>query len=429
VSLGEAVRRKHEAGRLVVQPRMGFSDPGLMRDGLLAVRRVTAATVGTITVDSYTRQGDLTAVADALRAGTPLNGYPIASHPAAATRALVDGILGERFPVQVRHGSARPQRIIKALIAAGLDATEGGPVSYCLPYGRTPLAESVGNWREACELLADGTEKPHLETFGGCMLGQLCPPSELVAISVLEAMFFQQSGVAEVSVSYAQQTHLGQDLEALAALRRLCAELLTGGDWHVVVYAHMGRYPRTPDGARAVLARAAELCVLGRAQRLIVKTVAESERIPTIAENVAALEFADAAARRAGAGEAPDHDPDGGQVYREARVLVEAVLDQATDLGDALLRAFAHGLLDVPYCLHPDNAGRARGRIGPDGRLGWAEIGALPFGGLVERSGENPLTAADFLASLSHVQQTYDAAALTAGPVPLADHHSGALQR
>jgi methylaspartate mutase epsilon subunit len=342
---------------------------------------------------------------------------------------MLDGIRDEHFPVQVRHGSAQPYRIIQALIDLGLDTTEGGPVSYCLPYGRTPLADSVRNWRAACELLADGVDRPHLETFGGCMLGQLCPPSELVAISVLEAMFFQQNGVAEVSVSYAQQTHFGQDLEALSAVRRLCAELLSGDGWHLVVYAYMGRYPRTPDGAMAVLARSAELSVLGGAQRLIVKTAAESMRIPTVAENISALEYADAAARLAGGVEAPEHDPDGGQVYREARVLIDAVLEQAPDLGDAFLRAFAHGLLDVPFCLHPDNAGRARARIGPDGRLGWAEIGALPLGGLVERSAGRPLTSADFLASLSYVQQTYDAAALAAGPTPLADHHSGAQQR
>ncbi|MEY9932517.1 methylaspartate mutase epsilon subunit [Catenulispora sp. GP43] len=428
MSFGEAVRRAYAAGRLVVQPRMGFGSPEVMRAGLAATRYADAATVGTITVDSYTRLDDMAALAEALRSRAALNGYPIASHPAATTRAMLDGVRDEGFPVQVRHGSARPRRIIKALIEAGLHATEGGPVSYCLPYGRTPLAESVRNWREVCELMAGADERPHLETFGGCMLGQLCPPSELVALSVLEAMFFQQHGVADVSVSYAQQTHPGQDLEALAALRRLCAELLTG-DWHVVVYAYMGRYASTPEGARALLAGAAGLAVAGGAQRLIVKTVAEAVRIPTIAENVAALEYADAAARRAAGAQAPDFAHDGGPVYREARVLIDAVVDQAADLGDALLRAFARGLLDVPYCIHPDNAGRARGRIGPDGRLGWAEIGALPLGGLVARSDDGPWTAADFLASLSHVQQTFDAAALTAGPVPVAHHYRGALRR
>lgn len=415
MNFGDLVRRRHADGMLVVQPRMGMSDPEAMRAGLLATRNAAACTVGTITVDSYTRQDDLDAIAAALRDGKPLNGYPIAGRPAGTTRDLLDGLCDERFPVQVRHGSARPQRIIRALTKVGLHATEGGPVSYCLPYGRTPLADSVRNWREACKLLADADGRPHLESFGGCMLGQLCPPSLLVAISVLEAMFFQQNGIDDVSVSYAQQMDPGQDLEAVTALRRLCGELLSG-TWHIVIYTYMGLFPRTREGALSLLGASVELAVRGGAQRLIVKTVAESVRIPTVAENVSALEYADSVARQAGAAEPPEHERDGGQVYREARVLVEAVLDQCADLGDALLRAFARGLLDVPFCLHPDNAGRTRGRIGSDSRLGWAATGAMPLKGLVNTSAGAALTASDFLASLSHVQHTHDMSALANGP-------------
>src|SRR5581483_6686062 len=144
------------------------------------------------------------------------------------------------------------ERIFGALIAAWLDATEGGPVSYCLPYSRMPLDASVQNWARACELLAGLREtgaEPHLETFGGCMLGQLCPPSLLIAMSVLECLFFRQHGLRSVSLSYAQQTSAEQDIEAVLALRRLAGEWLPGIDWHIVIYAYMGVYPRTPDGA------------------------------------------------------------------------------------------------------------------------------------------------------------------------------------
>ncbi|KJE21274.1 Glutamate mutase subunit E [Frankia torreyi] len=423
---GEFVRRRHAAGALVVQPRMGFADPALMRAGLVATRGAAATTVGTITLDSFTRLGDPASATRALREGTELNGYPILSHALSATRRVLAGVHDGEFPVQVRHGSARPQDITRATVAAGLHATEGGPVSYCLPYGRTPLTEAVRNWRECCELLLGAAGEPHLETFGGCMMGQLCPPSQLVAISVLEAMFFQRHGIRSVSVSYAQQTHPAQDREAVAALRRLCAELLLGTDWHVVIYAYMGRFPRTADGARNLLARAAELAVSTGAQRLIVKTVAEAERIPTIAENVAALEHAAAAADRAFgtlaagtlAGGIGAAEPDGGQVYREARALVDAVLDCAPDIGNALVRAFARGLLDIPYCLHPANAGRARGRLDADGRLGWADIGALPLAGVVGEIRGRTVSSSSFLSSLSYVRDTYDTAALTTGTLP-----------
>jgi methylaspartate mutase epsilon subunit len=434
VNFGEFVRHRHAAGELVLQPRMGFADPARMRAGLAATRRAAATTVGTITLDSFTRLGDFDSVASALREGIALNGYPIVSHDPAVTRQVLDGVHADDFPVQVRHGSARPQHIIRAIVEAGLSATEGGPVSYCLPYGRTPLRESVRNWRDSCELLLGAEEEPHLETFGGCMMGQLCPPSQLVAISVLEALFFQQQGIRSVSVSYAQQTNMAQDQEAIAALRRLCAELLPLGGWHVVVYAYMGRYPRTAEGALNLLASAAELAVSTGSERLIVKTVAEAERVPTIAENVAALEHA-AAVARAAETMPPEtevgRDAGDSQEYREARTLLEAVLDCAPDAGDALVRAFALGLLDIPYCLHPDNAGRTRGCLDSAGRLSWADTGSLPLAGMAGGSGRRTVTATTFLASLSYVQDAYDTASLLAGsPVPaIAGQHGYEQQR
>ncbi|MEV5762863.1 methylaspartate mutase [Streptomyces tendae] len=406
---GAFVRQAHAAGQLVVQPRMGFGSVTPMRQGLMATKTAAATTVGTITVDSYTRVGDLRAARAALRDGTDLNGYPIAVHDAHTTRHMLSGVRDADFPVQVRHGSATPAPIIDALIDAGLDATEGGPVSYCLPYGRVPLADSVANWARACRLLARLHEhgpEPHLETFGGCMLGQLCPPSQLVALSVLEALFFHRHGIRSSSVSYAQQGHAEQDREAVLALRRLCSELLPG-DWHVVIYAYMGLYPTTRDGAHELLAQAAELAVRTGSERLIVKTVAESRRIPTIAENVAALEYAAAVARRHHFPRAPAIDGDS-QTYREARRLVEAVLLGDRDIGQALIRAFARGYLDIPYCVHPDNKGRTRSYLDADGRLGWADIGSLPLHGIAEVRPSRVPTSRDLMDALSRVQRAFD---------------------
>uniref|UniRef100_UPI000A3A0410 methylaspartate mutase n=1 Tax=Streptomyces sp. NRRL B-24572 TaxID=1962156 RepID=UPI000A3A0410 len=301
---GRFVAASAAAGRLVVQPRMGFGDPGRMRAGLARTRAATAHTAGTLTVDSYTRVGDLDAARAAVAEGSRLNGYPIAAHSPATTRAVLDGLFDADFPVQVRHGSARPLAIVRALTEAGLDATEGGPVSYCLPYGRTPLRESVTAWARACELLATGARPgavPHLESFGGCLLGQLCPPGLLVATSVLECLFFVQFGLRSVSLSYAQQTDPAQDEEALRALHRLAAEFLPDGiDRHVVLYTYMGVYPRTEQGATRLLEASARLAVRSGAGRLIVKTTAEAHRLPTVEENVRALETAAATAALAG---------------------------------------------------------------------------------------------------------------------------------
>ncbi|MFI1715108.1 methylaspartate mutase [Streptomyces sp. NPDC053513] len=408
---GGFVTASMTAGRLVVQPRMGFGDPARMRAGLARTRAATARTAGTLTVDSYTRVGDLAAARAAVADGSRLNGYPIAAHSPATTRTVLDGLFDADFPVQVRHGSARPLAIVRALTAAGLDATEGGPVSYCLPYGRTPLRESVTAWARACELLAATARPgavPHLESFGGCLLGQLCPPGLLVAVSVLECLFFARYGLRSVSLSYAQQTDPAQDEEALRALHRLAAEFLPDDvDRHVVLYTYMGVYPRTAQGATRLLEASARLAVRSGAGRLIVKTTAEAHRIPTVEENVRALETAAAAAALAGP-PAPGPTAEGdGEVYQEARALIETVLGLHPDLSRALPAAFERGLLDVPFCLHPDNAGRSVGFVDPRGRLRWARTGAMPIRPDTAADAA-PLTSAGLLAALHHVADRYD---------------------
>lgn len=406
MSFSGHIRAHNARGTLVVQPRMGMSDPMAMRAGLQAVRAAHAATVGTITLDSYTRVNDLEAAAAALGRGDALNGYPIASHTPEVTAAVLHGIRDDGFPVQVRHGSARPQHIAHAMARVGLSATEGGPVSYCLPYSRTPLATAMEDWREFCDLLTELTDEPHVETFGGCLMGQLCPPSMLVAMSVLEACFLAQRGLPSVSLSYAQQIDPAQDYDAVVALQALAGELL-GIDWHVVIYTYMGLYPRSVPGSLSVLEQSVQLARSTGCERLIVKTYAESRRIPTVAENVHALEHAALVAAQQP--QIVMARPDGiSPVEQEARRLVHAVLELHPDVGEALLIAFRRGLLDVPYCLHPDNPGLARSGVDPSGRIEWTELGRLPLRDIVTTGSSPRLTSGTLLAALSTMQRRHD---------------------
>lgn len=412
MEFGDTVLAAQRAGRLVVQPRMGMSDPAQMRAALLAVKHAKATTVGTITLDSFTRVGDHASALRAIEEGSPLNGYPIVAHPLETTRSGVfDGVVERGFPVQVRHGSAAPAVIFDVLAQLGLWASEGGPVSYCLPYSRRPLTDSIDEWALTVERFvaaADGGRLAHLETFGGCMLGQLCPPGLLVALSVLEGLFFRQHGVRSLSLSYAQQTNHDQDVEAVRALRRLARELLPDVRWHVVVYTYMGLFPRTPAGAAALLRDSVRLARTAGAARLIVKTAAEAHRIPHVGENVEALEMAAAEADLVEPG--ADESYDDSETYLEARAIVESVLDLHERVGRALLLAFGCGLLDVPYCLHPDNLNRARGYLGGDGRLRWSAVGAMRIP--LRRQVAERLDSRGLLRALSWTADRYDALVL-----------------
>ncbi|WP_308403938.1 methylaspartate mutase [Streptomyces sudanensis] len=336
------------------------------------------------------------------------------AHGPAATHEMLRGVESAEFPVQVRHGAPLPYDILRTLAEAGLTATEGGPVSYCLPYGRTPLRDSVRAWRGACEMLAshDGGAGPvHMESFGGCLLGQLCPPGLLVAVTLLEGLFFRQAGIRSVSLSYAQQTNPRQDTEAVSVLRELAGEYLADTDWHVVIYTYMGVYPRTRAGAANLLRQSAGLAVRTGAERLIVKTEVEAYRIPTIAENVRALEIAEEAAaeeRSLLGASAPPAAPRDTGIGAESRALVEAVLSLDADIGTALVKAFERGLLDVPYCLHADNHGRARSYIDEEGRLGWVDTGRMPITGSVRTGAPERIGADHLLNMLSFVERRFD---------------------
>jgi methylaspartate mutase epsilon subunit len=128
-----------------------------------------------------------------------------------------------------------------------------------------------------------------------------------------------------------------------------------------------------------------------------------------------------APAPRQGQGQGPGLEPtvlNGGDtgLYAEARRLIEEVVDLHPDLDRALLAAFRAGYLDVPYCLHPDNACRTRSYIDGNGRLQWSRIGSMPLHDLVRpsRSADAELTAAGLLISLSFVERRFDYAHLEA---------------
>lgn len=396
------------AGQLVVQPRMGMGSLSAMRSGLARVAHLDFPVIGTITLDSYTRVGDYQSPLERLAAGAELNGYPLVSHSVADTRKVLAGLYGPAFPVQVRHGTALPLRVFQRLVAVGLDATEGGPVSYCLPYSRLPLREAIEAWAQSTRFLADAAEFGHIESFGGCMLGQLCPPSLLVALGVLEGCFFRQHGLRYMSFSYAQGTLAEQDRGALRALRTLAAEYLGDVTWHVVFYTYMGLFPRTPDGATRLIRDSARLAMATGCERMIVKTVSEAWQIPSVAENIAALRIASEEADGPLDPASPAEAQYFSEVFEEARTLIDTVLNLDRDVGVALLRAFADGLLDVPFCLHTDNLGAATTVIDEQGALRWGKLGRLPLPASAGREDLARLGSTALYGMLDHVANSYD---------------------
>lgn len=170
----------------------------------------------------------------------------------------------------------------------------------------------------------------------------------------------------------------------------------------------MGVFPKTTTGALDLLTDSVYLAVKGKAERLIVKTPAEAHRIPTVAENVGALEHAALYAQSDALNHRPLPSAYDGDVYDEAKSLVESVLALDDNPGQALQQAFTHGYLDVPYCLHADNAGRARSYIDASGALRWQSVGAMPIRATRPLSNTHKIKPQAFLDMLAYVEHRFD---------------------
>jgi len=415
-SFAELARTARAAGELIVQPRSGVAQVEDMRTLLTSFRDDTAATyiAGTITIDAKTRQGMIADATGALEQGAALNGFPLLSHKMSDVRSLA-AEQDERFSIQIRHGTPDPRHLYKRIVEGGFNATEGGPVSYCLPYGRTPLADTLDFWHEALQSLVKAADRRgievHHESFGGCMMGQACPPDLLIAIAVLECEYFIQLGVPSVSASLALGTCDSQDEGALLALNDICADRFAGRDWHCVAYHFMGLFPQTEAGSYAIIETGAKIAARGGAHRLIVKTKAEAHGIPSLEDNLVALDrsaFAAASAVVADCERQPEIQAWRSHIRANAERLITTTLALHPDVGQALGAAFQRGLLDVPFCPHRDNCSQSLSVLDEaSGAMLWASVGGMPIEADLPAS-KDYLTAERFHDMLSFNQRRFD---------------------
>jgi methylaspartate mutase epsilon subunit len=181
-------------------------------------------------------------------------------------------------------------------------------------------------------------------------------------------------------------------------------------DWHIVLYTYMGLFPESKAGARQLLMDSVRIAVRSGTERLVIKTTAEAHRIPSIGENVAALRLAHRTAVRTTSEAGPFRSAlVDTETYLQARFLVNEVRNLAPTMAQALPLAFERGLLDVPYCMHPDNRNESRGVIDADGRLEWWDTGRMPLpASLGGRRAGGRVGADRLLADLAHHRHRLD---------------------
>ncbi|HHT42495.1 MAG TPA: methylaspartate mutase subunit E [Firmicutes bacterium] len=393
LNFGKALIRAKEEGSTLAQPRAGVAELNSHIELLLFLQDEGGADLLPTTIDSYTRQNRYEeaekALAESVREGRSLlNGFPAVNHGVASCRRLVESL---SRPVQVRHGTPDARLLAEITLAAGFTAFEGGGISYNIPYAkRVPLEESIRHWQYVDRLVGFYEEQGisiNREPFGP-LTGTLVSPCVSHSVAVIEGILAAKQGVKNITLGYGQCGNITQDVAALQTLTILAEEYLHAegiDDVEITTVFHqwMGGFPKDEAQAYGVIALGGMTASLGQATKVIVKTTHEALGIPTKEANAQGIR-----ATKQVLNMLQD------QVYPENSLLAEereiilqetrSILDRTLELGEGdwalgAVRAFAAGVIDVPFAPSTFNLGRTMPARDNQGAVRFLQWGNLPF--------------------------------------------------
>jgi len=387
-----SVAYRNQPNRPYLQPRGGFPSLAKQRELAVGLSRAGADFLP-LTIDSHTRHNDYRTAAELLAAGLAadrdlLNGYPLVSHPVAATRALFADLAQ---PVSLRHGTPDARLLVEYALAAGITEIEGGGLCYTLPYARSyPLDRALAHWQYVDRLCATAgpPDRPiHRESFGP-LTATLVPPVITVAVQLCELLLAAEQGVRSFAVSFSQTGSVEQDVALAQVLRDQAGRLLARfgfSDVRVSLVYHqwMGAFPTEPALAWQLIAISTAISRLIGADKLVVKTPDEASGIPSIDSNVAAVRAVRYVLAMFPGGcsvAGPLVEQERELIDSEVSHLMEQVLGQhPSSLLAAVHRSVLAGIIDVPFAPHEQNAGGLITDRGPDRRIRILEPGAVPL--------------------------------------------------
>lgn len=387
------LREAQKAGVPFTQPRAGVA---VLREHIELLRYLQnegQADFLPTTIDSYTRQNRYAdaqkGVEESLRNGRSLlNGLPAVNYGVSGCRQIITQL--DR-PVQVRHGTPDPRLLAEITLAAGFTSFEGGGVSYNIPYAKdVPVADSVRYWQYVDRLVGwyeDHGVSINREPFGP-LTGTLVPPCISHAIGILEALLAAEQGVRDITLGYGQCGNVVQDVAAMTTLVPLAQEYLDACGFKdvtlsTVFHQWMGGFP--PDEARAygVISVGSMAAFWGRATKVIVKTPQEAVGIPTKEANAAALRTTRQVMymlRDQPFRESPDLEQEREILRREVHCLVDRTLALGEgNLAAGVVRAFAAGVLDVPFAPSRHTRGKLMPVRDNRGAVRLLDFGMLPI--------------------------------------------------
>lgn len=393
LSFGLQLTKAKEEGRTLAQPRAGVADLNSHMELLLFLQNEGGADLLPSTIDSYTRQNRYEeaekGLAESIQEGRSLlNGFPAVNHGVKNCRTLVESL---KVPVQVRHGTPDARLLAEITLAAGFTAYEGGGLSYNIPYAkRVPLEKSIRDWQYVDRLVGFYQEQGvtiNREPFGP-LTGTLVSPCISHAVAVIEAILAAQQGVTNLTLGYGQCGNLTQDVAALQTLPILAEEYLRAEDFSdlditTVFHQWMGGFPNDEARAFGVISLGGVTAALGKATKVIVKTTHEALGIPTKEANAQGIRATKQVLNMLQDQVYPESDALAAEreiILAETRLILNKTLELGEgDWAKGAVRAFAAGVIDVPFAPSSFNAGRTMPARDNDGAIRFLAWGNLPF--------------------------------------------------
>ncbi|MBQ4075432.1 MAG: methylaspartate mutase subunit E [Clostridia bacterium] len=387
------LRKAAQQGITLIQPRAGVPLIDKHIELLRHLETEGEADLLPTTIDSYTRLNQYEKAEHGIEESqrenkAMLNGFPAVNHGVKGCRMVTEAV---KSPVQVRHGTPDARLLAEITLAGGFTSYEGGGISYNIPYAKSvPLEKTLLDWQYVDRLTGYYEEQGisiNREPFGP-LTGTLVPPCISHAVAIIEALVAAEQGVRSITVGYGQCGNLVQDVAAIRSLKMLTEEYLARFGYSdtvvtTVLHQWMGGFPQDEAKAFAVISWGSAAAALSKATKVIVKTPHEAIGVPTKEANAQGLR----ATKQIISMLADQQLTDDETLQAEIQIIMEetrCILEKTLELGDGdiakgAVRAFAAGVIDVPFAPSRMNAGKILPARDNDGAVRMLDTANLPF--------------------------------------------------
>jgi methylaspartate mutase epsilon subunit len=386
------LRNQTNGSRPLVQPRTGVAHPSDELE-ILTFLRKNGLDISSIQLDAASRKKMYDKAHEGVlrtEKGKPsfLNGYPVPIHGVEGIEMIVHSI---DTPFQVRAGSPDHRLVYEIALAGGASSLEGGFICYLFPYCKnTSPLESLFYWKYV-DKLAEWYDR-HFgiiinREFFGPLTCCLLEPAIPIAVNIVQSILSAKLGGKCISVGLAEQGNRSQDIAALKVLDKLTRFYLAQYGFpdctvSTVYHQYMAAFPGDMNKAREIILDSSITGALSGAARIITKTPVEAVHIPTKEDNAEGLNLTHTGLLAAGR-----ENIDRETVNREMALLEKEVGAIMTfiekngggSIARGAIRAFAEGVLDIPFSPSIYNKNQLITARDCDGAVRFVNPEHLPF--------------------------------------------------